>query len=191
MTGYVQDIVKNLRNARTRYGMVSIVLHWLTLAVLIGVYARINLTDLYPKGSDPREALKTWHFMLGLTVLAVGGLRLLNRMLDRVPAATPQAPQWQQRLASSTHVALYALMVVMPILGWSALSAAGEPIPFFGVQLPALLAENKQLAGQLKEIHETIGTIGYFLISAHALAALFHHFITRDNTLTRMLPGQQ
>jgi cytochrome b561 len=68
------------------------------------------------------------------------------------------------------------------------LSAGGKPIPFFGVQMPALLAENKDLAGQLKEVHETVGTIGYFLIGAHALAALFHHFITRDNTLVRMLP---
>jgi cytochrome b561 len=171
--------------------MVSIALHWLTLAILIGVYACINLTDLYPKGSDPREALKTWHFMLGLTVLALVALRLLNRLLDPVPAATPPAPQWQQRLASGTHVALYAFMVVMPILGWFALSAAGKPIPFFGVRLPALLAENKQLASQFKEIHESIGTVGYFLVGAHALAALFHHFITRDDTLTRMLPGRQ
>jgi cytochrome b561 len=70
------------------------------------------------------------------------------------------------------------------------LSAGGKPIPFFGVQMPALLDENKDLAGQLKEVHETVGTIGYFLIGAHALAALFHHFITRDNTLVRMLPGK-
>lgn len=79
-------------------------------------------------------------------------------------------------------------MFVMPMLGWLMLSAAGKPIPFFGAQLPALLNENKALADQLKEVHETIGMIGYFLIGAHALAALFHHFITRDNTLVRMLP---
>lgn len=179
-----------LRNTVDRYGSVSIGLHWLTLVILIGVYACINLTDLYPKGSEPREALKTWHFMLGLTVLLLVALRLLNRLLGKSPVVSPPLPRWQQRLASAIHFALYALMFAMPILGWLLLSAAGKPIPFFGAQLPALLAENKDLAGQLKEIHETIGTIGYFLIGAHALAALFHHYVTRDNTLVRMLPGK-
>lgn len=179
-----------LRNTPHRYGSISIGLHWLTLAILIGVYACINLTDLYPKGSEPREALKTWHFMLGLTVLVLVTLRLVNRLTGASPVVSPPLPLWQQRLASAIHIALYALMLAMPMLGWLLLSAAGKPIPFFGAHLPALLAENKDLAEQLKEVHETIGTIGYFLIGAHALAALFHHYLTRDNTLVRMLPGK-
>ncbi|MDL2338752.1 MAG: cytochrome b [Pseudomonadota bacterium] len=181
----------NWKNTAGRYGSVSIGLHWLTLALLIGVYACINLTDLYAKGSAPREALKDWHFMLGLTVLALVALRLMNRLVGGNPAVVPPLPLWQHRLASATHVALYVLILVMPILGWLRLSAAGKSIPFFGWQLPALLAENKNLAGSLKEVHETIGTVGYFLIGAHAIAALFHHFVTRDNTLVRMLPGQR
>jgi superoxide oxidase len=179
-----------LRNTSDRYGSISIGLHWLTLLVLIGVYACINLTDLYPKGSEPREALKTWHFMLGLTVLLLVVLRLVNRLTGGSPAVSPPLPLLQRRLSSAIHLALYALMLAMPILGWLLLSAAGKPVPFFGIQLPALLAENKDLAEQLKEVHETIGTIGYFLIGAHALAALFHHYVTRDNTLVRMLPGK-
>lgn len=180
----------NWKNTTGRYGSVSIGLHWLMLALLIGVYACINLTDFYAKGSPPREALKHWHYMLGLTVLVLVVLRLLNRLVAESPAVSPPLPLCQRRLASTIHVALYVLMFAMPMLGWLMLSAAGKPIPFFGVQLPALRAENKDLAGQLKEVHETIGTIGYFLIGAHALAALFHHFITRDNTLVRMLPGK-
>lgn len=179
-----------LRNTPDRYGSISIGLHWLTLVVLIGVYACINLTELYPKGSEPREALKSWHFMLGLTVLLLVTLRLSNRLAGASPVVSPPLPLWQQRLASALHIALYALMLAMPILGWLLLSAAGKPVPFFGAHLPSLLAENKDLAEQLKEVHETIGTIGYFLIGAHALAALHHHYVTRDNTLVRMLPGK-
>ena len=179
------------KNTAGSYGSVSIGLHWLTLALLIGVYACINLTDLYAKGSAPREALKDWHFLLGLTVLVLVALRLLNRLVGGNPAVVPPLPLWQHRLASGTHVALYVLMIVMPILGWLTLSAAGKPIPFFGFHLPALLAEDENLADQLKEVHETIGTVGYFLIGAHAVAALFHHFVKRDSTLVRMLPGQR
>lgn len=181
----------NLKNTSSHYGAISMALHWLTLIVLIGVYACINLTDLYPKGSASREALKDWHFMLGLTVLVLVALRLFNRFLGDTPAVVPPMPRWQQLLASAMHLALYILLFVMPILGWLTLSASGKSIPFFGIQLPALFAENKSLAGQLKDIHETLGTLGYFLIGAHAFAALFHHFITCDNTLVRMLPEKR
>jgi cytochrome b561 len=79
----------------------------------------------------------------------------------------------------------------MPLLGWWLLSAEGKAIPFFGLQLPALVAENHDLAEQIQDVHETLGGIGYFLIGAHALAALYHHYVVHDNTLLRMLPGRR
>jgi cytochrome b561 len=71
------------------------------------------------------------------------------------------------------------------------LSAEGKPIPFFGWQLPSLVLENRGLAEQIKDLHETIGGIGYFLIGAHVLAALYHHYVLHDTTLLRMLPGRR
>lgn len=176
------------RNTAKRYGALSMGLHWLMLVLFIAVYATINLRELYPKGSDPRQALKVWHFMLGLSVLALVGLRLYARFTAVTPQITPQPAAWQQRAANSMHIALYALMLVMPVLGWLVLSAAGKPIPFFGLELPALIAKNKDLAATLKQIHVFIGTTGYYLIGLHAAAALFHHYIKRDDTLLSMLP---
>jgi cytochrome b561 len=175
-------------NTTKRYGALSIGLHWIMLVLLIAVYATINLRELYPKGSDPREALKVWHFMLGLSVFALVSLRLYARLSAPTPQITPQPVAWQLMAAKSMHIALYALMLVMPVLGWLVLSAAGKPIPFFGLELPALIAKNKDLAATLKEIHEFIGTAGYYLIALHVVAALFHHYIKRDDTLRRMLP---
>ncbi|HJW05258.1 MAG TPA: cytochrome b/b6 domain-containing protein, partial [Rhodanobacter sp.] len=63
-----------------------------------------------------------------------------------------------------------------------------KPIPFFGMQWPALVGPDKGLADSLEEIHETIGTVGYYLVGLHAAAALVHHYVSRDNTLLRMLP---
>ncbi|HLY96193.1 MAG TPA: cytochrome b/b6 domain-containing protein, partial [Sideroxyarcus sp.] len=74
--------------------------------------------------------------------------------------------------------------------GWLLLSATGKPVPFFGLELPALIGENKDLAKTLKDIHEFVGTAGYYLIGLHAAAALYHHYIVRDNTLLRMLPDR-
>ena len=91
-------------------------------------------------------------------------------------------------VAHTTEIAIYAFMIVMPLLGWLILSGENKPVPFFGVQLPALIAENTPLAKQLEELHETLGNIGYFLIGIHAVAALAHHYLHHDNTLVRMLP---
>ena len=55
------------------------------------------------------------------------------------------------------------------------------------MELPALLAANEALGDRLLEVHEWIGTLGYFLIAGHAALALFHHYVVRDNTLRRML----
>ena len=179
----------NARNTTDRYGSLSIGFHWLMLALLVAVYACIELHEFYPKGSDPREALKVWHFMLGLSVLVLVTLRLAVRMIGTIPAIDPDPQRWQKSLARLMHVALYVFMIAMPLAGWLLLSAAGKPIPFFGLQLPALVGESKNLANLVKEIHEVGGTVGYFLIGLHAAAALFHHYVVRDNTLRRMLPS--
>jgi cytochrome b561 len=172
-----------------RYGALSIGLHWLTLLLLVAVYACIELRELFPKGSEPREALKAWHFMLGLSVLALVGLRLVSRFTNPEPRIEPAPSNAQKLLARLMHVMLYVMMIGMPIAGWLLLSAAGKPIPFFGLTLPALVGQSKSLAGLLKEVHEAGGTVGYFLIGGHAAAALFHHYFIRDNTLRRMLPS--
>ncbi|MDD4880848.1 MAG: cytochrome b [Gallionellaceae bacterium] len=178
----------NMRNTPDRYGSLSIGLHWLMLLLIVAVYASMELHEFFPKGSDPREALKTWHFMLGLSVLALASLRLAVNATAPAPRVEPAMPMKQQMIAKLMHAALYVLMLGMPVAGWLLLSAAGKPIPFFGLQLPALMGENKDLAAVIKEVHETVGNLGYFLIGLHAAAALYHHYIVRDNTLLRMLP---
>ena len=177
--------------ARTRYASLSIFLHWAMLLLIIGVYSCILLHESFPRGSDLRADLKTWHFMLGLSVLALVVIRIVARLLTTKPPIKPEPPAWQLLLAKVTHLALYAFMLAMPILGWTILSAADATIPFFGLELPALIAPDKALAEQIEELHETIGEIGYYLIGLHALAALFHHYVVKDNTFRRMLPGKR
>lgn len=180
----------NLRNTTDRYGSLSIGMHWLMLLLLFAVYAVINLHDAAEKGSALRADLKTWHFMLGLAVLALVAVRLATRFLSGpAPGIEPHIARWQQRGAGAIHVALYVFMIGMPLLGWFAVSAKGDPVAFYGMQLPLLIGPDKGLYRSLKEIHETIGTAGYYLIGLHAAAALFHHYVLRDNTLARMLPA--
>ena len=170
------------------YHPLQIGMHWLTLLLLIAVYALIELRDIYPKGSAGHELMKTWHFMLGMAVLAVVLVRLPLRLALQAPPITPPPPAWQEQLAHAMHWALYGFLIVMPLLGWLTLSAKGQPIPFFGLELPALMGPDRATARNLEGIHELIGNLGFFLIGLHAAAALWHHYFMRDDTLERMLP---
>ena len=148
----------------------------------------MELRDFFPKGSALHADMKTWHFMLGISVLVLLVARVIARLMSVAPRIQPEPPKWQTVFASWTHVALYAWMVAMPLLGWLTLSAEGKTVSFFGLQLPQLIGASESMADWTQELHEAGATVGYFLIGLHAAAALFHHYLVRDNTLRRMLP---
>jgi cytochrome b561 len=176
-------------HVRTRYGWPLIGLHWLTFLLIVVVYATAELSDAFPKGSAGRANLRAGHEMLGLTVFGLVWLRLAVRAFTAAPAIDPVPSRWQALLAKAAHFALYGLMIVLPLSGWLMLSAAGKPIPFFAWELPPLVAPGRSLAKAFEELHEAIASLGYALIGLHATAALFHHYLLRDNTLKLMLPG--
>lgn len=179
------------KNSKSRYGNAVIGLHWVMLLLLAAVYACMELRGLAPSGSELRSALKPLHFLLGLSVLALVTVRLAVRWTaGAAPGIQPALPKWQNRLSQLMHFALYAFMIATPLLGWLTLSAEGKPIVLFGLHVLSLAATNEPLADQLKDVHETLATVGYFLFGMHAAAALFHHYVKRDSTLSRMLPGR-
>ncbi|MDF2177272.1 cytochrome b [Aliiglaciecola sp. CAU 1673] len=173
-----------------RYHSASIVLHWLMLILLVAVYACIELREFFERGSETRELFKHWHFMLGLSVGLLVIARLYFRLRFPTPPIIPTPPAWQSKLAKLVHGLLYLLMIGMPIGGWLILSGEAKPIPFFGLELPALMGPDKDLAHKIEEIHETVGKIGYFLIALHTVAALFHHYVVKDDTMLRMKIGK-
>ena len=163
-------------------------LHWMMLLLLIGVFTCILLIDSFPENSSTETLLRTSHFTLGLTVFALVWVRLLVKLLSRAPVIEPPIPRWQDRMSKVVQALLYGLMFCMPVLGWLSLSAAGKAIPFFGWQLPALIAQNKNLEEIIKSVHEAGAATLFALVGIHAAAAFHHHYFLRDNTLRRMLP---
>jgi len=169
-----------------RYSSASVAMHWATVLCFVGIYVAINLAEEFDKGSFGRTFLRDTHFSLGLLVFALVWLRIALRVMGTTPPIVPAPPVWQEKLGKAVHGCLYLMMVLMPLVGWAVLSARGRAIPFFGINLPALIAENKPLGKQLMQIHELGGNTGYLLIGGHAVAALFHHYVVKDNTLRRM-----
>ncbi|WP_062066769.1 cytochrome b [Cellvibrio sp. OA-2007] len=170
----------------SRYSPIIIGLHWFMFVLLIAVFATIEMRSLFPRGSDPRDLVKALHFMLGIAVLLLVVIRLGVRLSSPTPAIVPAPRSIENLLAKSMHIALYVFMIFMPIAGWIILSAEGHGVPFLGLELPPLVDKNHALAEQVEDIHKLVGEIGYYLIGLHVLAGLFHHYIKRDNTLTRI-----
>lgn len=177
-------------NSASRYSTVSILLHWLMLVLLVLVYASMELRGLFPKGSGGRTLIREVHYMLGLTVFVLVWFRLLARNLGPAPKIFPASPQWQTLLARLMHWALYLFMIAMPVMGYLVLSYNDKSVFFYGFDLPVLTGKDPDFAKQIKSWHELGGTIGYWLIGLHALAGLAHHYLIKDNTLLRMLPGR-
>jgi cytochrome b561 len=163
------------------------VFHWLMALSIATAIALIYSKGFFAKGSPQRGWLTGAHMFFGLTVLLLVLPRFITRLSKPLPPITPEPPRWQQRAAHLVHGLLYLGMLCTPILGLLYVQANGKPVSYLGWQLPVLLAADKPLAHQIREVHETFGLVLFYLALAHAAVAVWHHRVMRDNTLRRML----
>jgi cytochrome b561 len=169
------------------YPPLSRFFHWL-IALLLLINLLLGVSLGYMQLSPEKLQRITWHKWMGITILCLVTLRLINRLLSRMPPLEP-APRWQQTVAKLVHFALYLVMFAIPISGWCISSAAGIPVIYLNLwELPALLPKNRAWVDTLKEVHESLNITMVVLVSVHVLAALKHHLHDRDATLVRMLP---
>ena len=177
-----------------RYSTLAIALHWLLALALLGMFiVGSYMADL--PFSPQRLQLYNWHKWAGVTILALSVFRLVWRLTHRPPelpeSVEAAMPSWQLKAYHATHVALYALFFIVPLVGWAYSSAAGFPVVLFGVlPLPDFVPASKELAALIKPWHEITATALAALAALHIAAALKHHFIDKDGLLQRMLPGR-
>lgn len=172
----------------SRYTRPARWLHWSMFALVALAYLCINLFELFPKGSAARTNVLATHFLAGLAVLLLVLPRLWVRAQHPPPPIVPPVDRWIGILGKLTHAALYLFLLVQPILGVITLQVGGKPVRLFGTTLLPSFADqpDRALSHQLEHLHGTIGTVFYYVIGLHILAALWHHFGRRDNTLRRM-----
>lgn len=176
--------------ANNRYHPVTIILHWVLALALVGIFCfGVYMADL--PFSPTRLKLFNWHKWAGISILALSALRLLWRLshpAPALPAPIVQAmPDWQLKAHHATHVALYVLFFVVPLIGWAYTSAAGFPVVLFGqIPLPDLLSPDKQLAALIKPWHQISAYALAALVLLHVAAALKHQLIDRDGLIKRM-----
>ncbi len=177
-----------LRNSEHGWGAIPQLLHW-TIAMLVIGLATVGLLMQTLPNSPAKLQVYALHKSFGITVLALTLLRLGWRLFDRRPAYPPGMPRWERRLAAATHALLYLLLLAMPLSGWLYNSASAFSLRWFGLfALPPLAGRDPQLKALALALHQW----GFYLLAAlfavHVAAALKHHCLDRDRTLTMMLP---
>lgn len=168
----------------------QILFHWVIFILVVLTYAAMELKGFAAKGSDIRELMMTLHYTFGVSVMILMLVRIILKMTHKDPDITPTPPRWQLVLSKAVHGVLYILFISLPFLGVLSLYYGHVEWSFFSYAMPVASAENSIMQHDLKEIHEFIANAGYFIVGLHAAAAIFHHYIMRDNTLVRILPGK-
>lgn len=171
-----------------KYARSQILFHWLTVFLLIVAYATIELRGLAVKGTWQRSAVIITHFSAGFCVMILMAARLYLRTRKTTPPITPQVARWQTGMSHLVHTLLYTLFVVLPVLGLTSRYLSGKEWSLFGLNMPVASTPDPATASMLISWHETLAPLGYWLIGLHALAAIFHHYVMRDDTLRRMMP---
>jgi cytochrome b561 len=171
-----------------RYTRIAISLHWIIALTILGTFALGVYMHELPI-SPTKLKLYSYHKWIGVTIFALVLLRLLWRLGHRPPPPPSSMPAWQHSAATITHVMLYVLTLAIPISGWLMSSASGFQVVYLGVvPIPDLLAKDKALADQFKDVHEFLNMFMLALVVLHVVAALKHHLLDRDDVLARMFP---
>ncbi len=189
-------IIRTIMNNPHRYTKIAVALHWIIAILMLCNIALAWIVDELPD-EHVRLAIDT-HKSLGITVLGFLVLRLLWRLGHRPPALPQEMALWERLGAHLGHIALYVLMLALPLSGWLHDSAwkdaATHPMSLFGLvpwpRISWVMAQEPDFKEHLHDLfgeaHEWFATVFYVLFVLHVLGALKHQFIDKHRELQRM-----
>lgn len=170
------------------YNWQAKLLHWLCAAIVFGLFAvGVWMVDLNYYSSWYKTA-PDLHRSFGVLLALLLLWRVVNRLINGVPAAVSGPPNWQVKIAHVVHLTLYTLMFSLIFSGYLISTADGRSVEvFYLLNIPATLTGKEQQAELAGFLHEWLAYGLIALVALHAAAALKHHILDKDNTLTRIL----
>jgi len=170
------------------YSTTQRLLHWIMFGLIAAQYAVGSIMPHIGKDT-PDESWVNWHQSIGAAILFFVCVRLIMRMSHPVPLRD-EGPKWQRQLASVTHISIYALVLVISVLGWAATGYRGWTVYLFGlIPLPALAAKGTDWAHTAGDVHGILIYVLLVPLALHIGAAVYHQFVLRDRLLDRMSLG--
>ena len=168
-----------------RFSVLQRILHWLiAIMVLAMLFIGVAMVSIV---GPAFITLVDIHKPLGVAIFALVLIRLVVRLRRGAPPLPADLSPVQSTAAHLSHLLLYALLVLMPLIGWGMLSAGGYPVVLSsGVQLPSILPHLDWLHADLRRAHTLLAYLLFAVILMHVAAALFHGLIRRDGVLESM-----
>ena len=179
-----------IRNTSSSWGALARWFHWVLGITIIGMIAYGWWMNHFPARPD-RFFYRSIHADIGYVVLLLTVLRLVWRGLNPTPALPEETTPWQLWAARVSHGALYAITILVAMLGW-AHSGARDPnySSWFGLfHVPQFTSPDKAAAGLYEDLHIYCAYGLLALIVIHLAGAAWHHFIKRDRVAARMVDG--
>lgn len=179
-----------LGNTKDQYGSVSKTLHWIIAPLVILMLAAGYFMD--DIASQPmRQIVFNLHKLTGILILILMLVRLCWALCNPKPASPPGTSRFEHLAEWVGHSTLYGLVILQPITGWVGSVAAGHP-PHIGDWLLSLpVGADRSVAKACFNLHGWIAILMIIVVTLHVLAALYHHYIRKDNVLIRMMPGRR
>jgi cytochrome b561 len=179
-------MTNTVQTGSSAYNPVAKALHW-AIAVLLAVQFVIGWTmpDVH-RGTLPVGEIG-WHVTVGVLITLLVAARVIWRLV-RPPVATGAQRGWLARAAQATHVLLYLLMVIVPVLGWANANSRDWAVGLAQwLELPRIMPAGSKLGHEFGDIHGALAVVLVVLIGIHLAAGLYHQLVLRDDTLRRMV----
>jgi cytochrome b561 len=177
-----------LRNSSSEFGSLAKTLHWLVAAGIFWLLY-LGLVQSGMESGDEKTAIRMTHASWALLVLALMTIRIVWRFMNEVPGHPEGTPAWQRTSARIAHWALYAIVFVQLIAGVMTVATRGNGLPLFGMRVPFPMQNDDEAHKFWEEIHEFMWQPLAALLVLHVLAALYNHFVAKNNILRRMTVG--
>ena len=180
-----------IRNTHASWGSVARGFHWLLGIAILGMIAFGWWMNHFPARPD-RFFYRSIHADIGYAVLLLMVLRLIWRGLNPTPVLPDASARWERILARVSHGALYAVTILVAMLGWAHSGARAQNYSdWFGLfHVPQFTAPDRAAAQAWEDRHIFFAYVLLALIVIHAAAALWHHLVRRDRVASRMIDGE-
>lgn len=179
-----------IRNTSSSWGSISRALHWILGTAIIGMLAYGAWMNHFPARPD-RFFYRSIHADIGYAVLLLTVIRLVWRSVNPTPSLPQDMTHWQRILARVSHGALYAVTILVAVLGWAHSGAREKNYSdWFGLfHVPQFTSPDKAVADAYEDRHIFFAYVLLALVVIHLAAAVWHHFVRRDRVTARMIDG--
>lgn len=177
-----------LENTAEKFGSLTKFLHWIIFMLFLLQYFLVYRREFLPNDTQEKMRYLLLHKSIGICVLILAAIMVYWRKIGVRPKNPSNMTSKEIIAAKYTHLLLYIVMFIMPISGILMSLYAGYAVSFFGFfNLPMLVSKNETIGGIFYQMHVFCSYFIIALVAFHAFAALYHHYVRKDDVLKRMI----